>query len=71
MKQNKENRVAKLKKWPLLVFRCLALGLGIGVLVLSGMHEIETEEGLWLLALAVTCLAACPLGDTGKDEQNR
>lgn len=51
------------KQLPLLVFRAVALGLGLGVLTLTGMHKIEIESAVWMLALAVTCLAACSLGE--------
>lgn len=54
------------KKLPLLIFRCLALGLGLGVLSLLGIDTIEVKDAIWLLALAVTCLAACSLGEHSK-----
>ncbi len=57
------------KKLPLLVFRCVALGLGLGVLTLLGMEKIGANEALWLLALAVTCLAACSLGESEKKDE--
>jgi hypothetical protein len=56
---------------PLLVFRCVALGLGLGVLTLLGMHNIAVEEAVWLLALAVTCLAACSLGENNKNTKKK
>ncbi|MBQ7388951.1 MAG: hypothetical protein IJW01_06270 [Paludibacteraceae bacterium] len=56
---------------PLLVFRCVALGLGLGVLTLLGMDKIATEEAIWLLALAVTCLAACSLGENSKNQKKK
>ncbi|MCQ2384581.1 MAG: hypothetical protein MJZ96_06870 [Paludibacteraceae bacterium] len=54
------------KTLPLLIFRCLALGLGLGVLSLLGIDKIEIKDAIWLLALAVTCLAACSLGEHSK-----
>ena len=51
------------KKLPLLIFRCVALGLGLGVLSLLGMMQIAESDAIYLLALAVTCLAACSLGE--------
>lgn len=54
------------KKLPLLIFRCLALGLGLGVLSLLDIDKIEIKDAIWLLALAVTCLAACSLGEHSK-----
>lgn len=54
------------KRLPLLVFRCVALGLGLGVLTLAGMHKIDTDDAL----LAVTCLAACSLGENAKSKSD-
>ena len=56
---------------PLLVFRCVALGLGLGVLTLLGMHKIEIKEAVWLLALAVVCLAATSLGENSKNQKKK
>ena len=44
------------KQLPLLVFRAVALGLGIGALTLSLMEKISTNDAIVLLSLAVTCL---------------
>ena len=46
-----------------MVFRAVALGLGIGALTLSLMEKISTNDAIVLLSLAVTCLAACAMGD--------
>lgn len=54
------------KKLPLLIFRCVALGLGLGTVTLLGMEKIAVNEAVYLLALAVTCLAACSLGKMQK-----
>lgn len=51
------------KKLPLLIFRCVALGLGLGVVTLLGLKEISALDALYLLALAVVFLAACSLGE--------
>ena len=51
------------KKLPLLILRCLALGLGLGVVTLLGLKEISALDALYLLALAVVFLAACSLGE--------
>ena len=51
------------KQLPLLVFRAVALGLGIGTLTLSLMEKISTNDAIVLLSLAVTCLAACAMGE--------
>lgn len=51
------------KKLPLLIFRCVALGLGLGVVTLLGLKEISALDALYLLALAVVFLSACSLGE--------
>lgn len=51
------------RQLPLLVFRAVALGLGLGALVLSLMAKISANDAIILLSLAVTCLATCSLGD--------
>lgn len=56
------------KKLPLLIFRCVALGLGLGVVALLGLKEISETDALYLLALAVTFLAACSLGENSNKE---
>jgi hypothetical protein len=56
------------KKLPLLIFRCVALGLGLGVVTLLGLKEISEADALYLLALAVTFLAACSLGENSNKE---
>lgn len=59
------------KNLPLLIFRCVALGLGLGTLTLLGMEKMEIKEAVYLLAMAVTCLAACSLGENSKEHKNR
>jgi hypothetical protein len=50
----------------------VALGLGLGTLTLLGMEKIAVNEAVYLLALAVTCLAACSLGESSeKDKENK
>lgn len=58
------------KKLPLLIFRCVALGLGLGTLTLLGMEKMDVKEAVYLLALAVTCLAACSLGQHAESDKD-
>ena len=58
------------KKLPLLIFRAVALGLGIGTLTLLGMSKIGTVDALKLLAGGLTCLAACSLGESTSKSNN-
>lgn len=51
----------------LLIFRCVALGLSLGVVCLIGMEKIETKNALMLLALSVVALAATSLGEHSKE----
>jgi hypothetical protein len=57
------------KKLPLLIFRCVALGLGLGTVTLLGMEKMDANEAVYLLGLAVTCLAACSLGDSSQKDK--
>ena len=57
------------KKLPLLVFRAVALGLGLGVVTLLGMHKISTNDAILLLALSVVFLAASALGEHSQKEE--
>lgn len=57
------------KKLPLLIFRCVALGLGLAVLTLLKMDKMPVADAVWMLAMAVTCLAACSLGEHSKEHQ--
>jgi hypothetical protein len=47
------------------------LGLGFGTLTLLGMEKMEVKEAVYLLAMAVTCLAACSLGENSKEHKER
>lgn len=58
------------KNLPLLIFRCVALGLGLAVLCLIKMDKMPIEDAVWMLALAITCLAACSLGEHSKEHQH-
>lgn len=62
------------KKLPLLIFRAVALGLGLGVVTLSGMDKISAKDAINLLGLGLTCLAACSFGEDAlksqKDKKN-
>ena len=44
-------------KLPLLAARCVALGIGLGVLSLLPGHNIDSGRAIWLLGLAVVILA--------------
>ena len=59
------------KQLPLLVFRAVALGLGIGALTLSLMEKISTNDAIVLLSLAVTSIAACAMRDERGHQKQR
>ena len=59
------------KQLPLLVFRAVALGLGIGALTLSLMDIISTNDAIVQLSLAVTCLASCALGEYSNKKEDK
>ena len=44
-------------KLPLLAARCVALGIGLGILSLLPGHNIDSDGAIWLLGLAVVLLA--------------
>ncbi|MCQ2161611.1 MAG: hypothetical protein MJY97_11090 [Bacteroidales bacterium] len=44
-------------KLPLLAARCVALGIGLGVLSLLPGHDIDVDKAVWLMGLAITLLA--------------
>ncbi len=57
------------KDTPLLIFRCVSLGLGLAVLSMLKMNVMSIEDSVWLLALSITCLAVCSLGEHSKEHQ--
>ena len=59
------------KQLPLLVFRAVALGLGIGALTLSLMEKISTNDAIVLRPLPVTCLAACAIGQYSSKHEHK
>ena len=57
------------KKLPLLIFRAVALGLGLGVVTLTGMNKMDSNDAMKLLGLGLTCLAACSFGEEALKSQ--
>lgn len=53
---------------PLLAARCVALGIGLGVLSLLPGHDIDSDKAVWLLGLAVTLLAITRIAETENHE---
>ena len=51
------------KKLPLLIFKEVALGLGVGVVALAVMNKVNSTEAIKLLGLGLTCLAICSFGE--------
>ena len=52
-------------KLPLLAARCVALGIGLGVLSLLPGHNIDSDRAIWLLGLAVVILAITRIAEIG------
>ena len=52
-------------KLPLLAARCIALGIGLGVLSLLPGHNIDSDRAIWLLGLAVVILAITRIAEIG------
>ena len=59
----KEDIQAKL---PLLAARCVALGIGLGILSLLPGHNIDSDRAIWLLGLAVVLLAISRIAEMGE-----
>lgn len=60
--ETKEDIQAKL---PLLAARCVALGIGLGILSLLPGHNIDSVRAIWLLGLAVVLLAISRIAEMG------
>ena len=52
-------------KLPLLAARCVALGIGLGILSLLPGHNIDSNGAIWLLGLAVVLLAISRIAEMG------
>ena len=52
-------------KLPLLATRCVALGIGLGILSLLPGHNIDSNRAIWLLGLAVVLLAISRIAEMG------
>lgn len=52
-------------KLPLLAARCVALGIGLGILSLLPGHNINSDEAIWLLGLAAVLLAISRIAEMG------
>ena len=52
-------------KFPLLAARCVALGIGLGILSLLPGHIIDSNGAIWLLGLAVVLLAISRIAEMG------
>ena len=50
---------------PLLSVRCVALGIGQGILSLLPGHNIDSVRAIWLLGLAVVLLAISRIAEMG------
>ena len=55
-------------KLPLLAARCVALGIGLGILSLLPGHNIDSKGAIWLLGLAVVLLAITRIAGMGDKE---
>ena len=53
-------------KLPLLAARCVALGIGLGILSLLPGHNIDSNGAIWLLGLAVVLLAISRIAEMGE-----
>ncbi len=49
------------------VFRCVALGMGVSVIVLSILHQMEPEKGIFLLGVGLSSLAISIINQQEKE----
>ena len=63
--ETKEDIQAKL---PLLAARCVALGIGLGILSLLPGHNIDSDRAIWMSGLAVVLLAITRIAEMGNKE---
>lgn len=61
----KEDIQAKL---PLLAARCVALGIGLGILSLLPGHNLDSVRAIWMSGLAVVLLAITRIAEMGNKE---
>ena len=52
-----------------LVFKAVALAMGVGVVALTIMDEVEPRNALGLLGVGVACLALVQLMHSGEDDR--
>lgn len=65
---SKENAEKKdIKSFVFLVFRCIALAMGIAVAVLSIMNKIDINSAIGMLGLGLACLAISELSKKEKE----
>lgn len=57
-------------KLPLLAARCVALGIGLGILSLLPGHNIDSNGAIWLLGLAVVLLAISRIAEMGNKAES-
>lgn len=53
-------------KLTLLAARCVALGIGLGILSLLPGHNIDSDGAIWLLGLSVVLLAISRIAEMGE-----
>ena len=53
-------------KLPLLAARCVALGIGLGMLSLLPGHNIDSDGAIWLVGLAVVLLSIARIAEMGE-----
>ena len=53
-----------------LVFKAVALAMGVGVVALTIMDEVEPRNALGLLGVGVACLALVQLMHSGEDDRS-
>jgi hypothetical protein len=55
--KKKPIRLSALNKWGQMVLRAVAVGIGVAVVVLASMNELNMNSGFRMLGVGLTCLA--------------
>ena len=62
-KKNNSKKENILKKNIHIILRCVALAMGIAVIVLSKLNNLDTNSSVAMLGIGLTCLAISILDD--------
>ena len=53
-----------------LIFKAMAVAMGVAVTVLANLHLIETESCFTMLGLGLACVGVCLLNEKDEEKQS-